>query len=117
AAPLAAARKAAMVGFFLPQVLDEARVFVLFGSPVKNSPFYPMLASMRFSNLPDFSQMAAITFCDTVIAHVPFTDALLFHELVHVEQYRQLGVPRFSELYVQGFLSGGRRVRRHPSWG
>ncbi len=32
----------------------------------------------------------------------------LFHELVHVEQYRQLGVPRFSELYVRGFLSGGR---------
>jgi len=38
---------------------------------------------------------------------VPFTDGLLFHELVHVEQYRQLGVPRFSELYVRGFLTGG----------
>jgi len=117
AAPLAAAQKAAMAGFFLPQVLDAARVLVLFDRRVENPPFYPMLASMRFSNLPDFSQMAAITFCDTVIAHVPFTDGLLFHELVHVEQYRQLGVPRFSELYVQGFLSGGRRVRRHPSWG
>jgi hypothetical protein len=32
---------------------------------------------------------------------------LLFHELVHVEQYRQLGIPRFAELYVRGFLSGG----------
>ena len=32
---------------------------------------------------------------------------LLFHELVHVEQYRQLGIPRFSELYVRGFLNGG----------
>jgi hypothetical protein len=32
---------------------------------------------------------------------------LLFHELVHVEQYRQLGVPRFAELYVSGFLSSG----------
>jgi hypothetical protein len=31
----------------------------------------------------------------------------LFHELVHVEQYRQLGIPRFAELYVRGFLSGG----------
>src|SRR6266567_3326166 len=27
--------------------------------------------------------------------------------LVHVEQYRQLGGLRFSELYVRGFLSGG----------
>jgi len=68
-----------MAGFFLPQVLDAARVLVLFGRRVENPPFYPMLASMRFSNLPDFSQMAAITFCDTVIAHVPFTDGLLFH--------------------------------------
>jgi hypothetical protein len=32
---------------------------------------------------------------------------LLFHELVHVEQYRKLGIPRFSELYVRGFLNGG----------
>jgi hypothetical protein len=26
---------------------------------------------------------------------------------VHVEQYRQLGVARFAELYVRGFLNGG----------
>ena len=32
---------------------------------------------------------------------------LLFDELVHVEQYRQLGILRFSELYVRGFLNGG----------
>jgi hypothetical protein len=66
-----------------------------------------MLAGMGFSNLPDFSQMAATTFGDVVVTHVAFTDGLLFHELLHVEQYRQLGVPRFSELYVRGFLSGG----------
>jgi hypothetical protein len=107
AAPLAAAHKAAMAGFFLPQLLDAARVLVLHGLRVENPPFYPMLASMGFLDLPDFSQMAAITFFDVVVAHVPFTDGLLFHELVHVEQYRQLGIPRFSELYAQGFLSGG----------
>ena len=96
-----------MAGCFLPRVLDAARVLVLDGIRVENPPFYPMLAGMGFSNLPDFSQMAAITFCDVVVSHVPFTDGLLFHELVHVEQYRQLGIPRFSELYVRGFLSGG----------
>jgi hypothetical protein len=42
-----------------------------------------------------------------VVSHEPFTDGLLFHELVHVEQYRQLGIPRFAELYVRGFLKGG----------
>jgi hypothetical protein len=25
---------------------------------------------------------------------------------VHVEQYRQLGIPQFSNLYVRGFLTG-----------
>jgi hypothetical protein len=96
-----------MAGFFLPQVLDEARVLMLHGLRVENPPFYPSLAVMGFSNLPNFSQMATTTFGDMVVSHVAFTDGLLFHELVHVEQYRQLGIPRFSGLYVRGFLSGG----------
>ena len=108
AIPLTAEQMAVMAGFFQPRVLDAARVLVLHGIRVENPPFYPMLAGMGFSNLPDFSQMAAITFCDVVVSHVPFTDGLLFHELVHVEQYFQLGIPQFSELYVRGFLSGGR---------
>ena len=107
AVPLSAVQKAATSGFFLPQVLDGTRILVLRGFRVENPPFYPMLAALGFSHLPDISQMAAITFCDVVVSHVPFTDGLLFHELVHVEQYRQFGIPRFSELYVQGFLSGG----------
>ncbi|MGD0696490.1 MAG: hypothetical protein ABSB82_16840 [Terriglobia bacterium] len=107
AAPLTEAQREAMGGFFLPQVLDAARVIALHGVRVENPPFYPMLAGMGLSNLPDFSQMAATTFCDVVVSHAPFTDGLLFHELVHAEQYRQLGIPRFSELYVQGFPSGG----------
>jgi hypothetical protein len=51
--------------------------------------------------------MTAITFEDVVVSHEPFTPGLLFHEMVHVEQYRQLGVARFAELYVRGFLEGG----------
>jgi hypothetical protein len=42
-----------------------------------------------------------------VVSHEPFSNGILFHELVHVEQYRQLGIPRFSDLYVRGFLNGG----------
>jgi len=96
-----------MTGFFPSQVLDAARVVVLHASRIENPPFYPLLAGMGFSHLLDISQMAATTFCDVLVSHVPFTEGLLFHELVHVEQYRQLGIPRFSELYVRGFLSGG----------
>ena len=51
--------------------------------------------------------MAAITFADTVVSHQPFTDRLLFHELVHVVQYQKLCLSQFSAQYVKGFLNGG----------
>ena len=107
AIPLSAQQKAAMNGFFSAQVLDGTRLLVLKGERVANPDFYPMLRNLGFRNLPDQSTMGAITFSDVVVAHVAFTDGLLFHELVHVEQYWQLGVPRFSGLYVRGFLNGG----------
>ena len=105
--PLTREQRAAMDGFFSTELLDGVHVMKLDGQRVSNPNFYPMLAQMGFMNLPDFSQMAAITFSDVVVSHVPFTNGLLFHELVHVEQYRQLGISRFSELYVRGFLDGG----------
>ena len=107
AVPLSAQQKNALAGFFLPEVLDGTRLLVLRGERVANPDFYPMLRSLGFNNLPDQSTMAAITFCDVVVSHEAFSNGLLFHELVHVEQYRQLGIPRFSEFYVRGFLNGG----------
>jgi hypothetical protein len=104
---LSAQQKAAMTGFFSPHLLEGARLLVLQGERVANPDFYPMLRNLGFSNLPDQSTMGAITFSDVVVSHGAFSDGLLFHELVHVEQYRQLGIPRFSEFYVRGFLNGG----------
>ena len=107
AIPLSAAQQAAMNGFFSPQVLESTRLLILHGERIGNPDFYPALKGLGIKNLPDQSTMEAIAFSDVVVSHVPFTSGLLFHELVHVEQYRQLGVERFSELYVQGFLKGG----------
>jgi hypothetical protein len=100
-------QKIAMQGFYSPQILDQARLLVLKGERIENPKFYAALWHMGFRNLPDQSMMAAITFCDVVVSHDAFSDGLLFHELVHVEQYRQLGIRRFAELYVRGFLTGG----------
>jgi hypothetical protein len=107
AIPLSAQQKNALAGFFSPGLLDGTRLLVLQGERVANPDFYPMLRSLGFKSLPGRSTMAAITFCDVVVSHEPFSNGLLFHELVHVEQYRQLGIPRFAELYVSGFLKGG----------
>jgi hypothetical protein len=107
AIPLCTQERAPLEPFFAREVLDNVRVLVLEDERVQNPEFYPMLRNLGFKNLPDQSTMAAITFCDVVVSHQPFSDGLLFHELVHVEQYRQLGISRFSQLYVRGFLNGG----------
>jgi hypothetical protein len=107
AVPLSPTQRASMDGLFQPQVLDT-RLLVLGETRVESPPFYPLLRQMGFTNLPNFATMAAVTFCDVVVSHQPFADGLLFHELVHAEQYRQLGsITRFAELFVRGFLSGG----------
>src|SRR5262245_49062096 len=93
--------------FFVPEILDRVRVLVLRGERLANPDFYPMLRSLGLVDLPDQSSSSAITFGDVIVAHESFSPGLLFHELVHVEQYRQLGIPRFADLYVRGFLNGG----------
>ena len=100
---------AAMRPFFPSSTLDSSRLLVLTGDRVGNPPFYSQLVQLGFeaASLPNFSFMAAITFVDTVVSHEPFTNRLLFHELVHVVQYEKLGLEGFAVKYVRGFLSGG----------
>jgi hypothetical protein len=109
AVPLDGRQRSAMQSFFPSSTLDSARVVVLAGERVSNPPFYPELQKMGFKPgfLPDFSLMAAITFVHTVVSHEPFTERLLFHELVHVVQYEKLGLLEFAANYVGGFLCGG----------
>jgi hypothetical protein len=107
ARPLQANQREAMHGFFADELLDSVKTVVLTSERIENPSFYSMAKAMGFSDLPSFSLMAAITYSDVVVSHEPFDNDLLFHELVHVEQYHQLGIPRFAELYVRGFLNGG----------
>jgi hypothetical protein len=79
AIPLSVQQKAALKGFFSAEVLDGTRLLVLKGERVGNPDFYPMLKSLGFNNLPDQSTMGAITFCDVVVSHEPFSNGLLFH--------------------------------------
>lgn len=78
AIPLSAQQKAAVTGFFSPQLLESTRVLVLQGERVANPDFYRMLKGLGFKNLPDQSGMGAITFCDVVVSHEPFYDGLRF---------------------------------------
>ena len=84
AVPLTDAQRSAMQPFFSSAVLDSARLCVLRGTRVSNPSMYTMAKMMGIRNLPDFAAMTAITFVDVIVSHQEFTDALLFHELVHV---------------------------------
>jgi hypothetical protein len=68
---------------------------------------YAMAKMMGIRNLPDFADMAAITFVDVIVSHQEFTDALLFHELVHVVQYSQMDMKEFAMRFINGFIQGG----------
>ncbi|HXY23938.1 MAG TPA: hypothetical protein VEI73_04765 [Candidatus Acidoferrum sp.] len=128
ATSLSPSQQLALAGFFRPDLLAATRILVLKNERIGNPPFYPALRAIGFANLPDFAFMAAVTFCDVIVSHEPFSSGLLFHEFVHAEQYRQLSypmrvshpersaaeskdlsvaIPRFADLYVRGFLAGG----------
>jgi len=102
-------QRAAMHPFFPAATLESARVVVLAGERVSNPHFYEELLKMGFDagSLPEFADMAAITYLDTVVFNEPFTDRVFFHELVHVVQYEKLGLAKFAAKYVKGFMSGG----------
>lgn len=107
AVPLNNEQKAAMAPFFPAEILDKARLRRLVDKRVEDPGFYAMARMLGFSNLPFYSEMSAVTFVDTIVLHEDITDALLFHELVHVVQYEELGIEEFSSLYVNGFMNGG----------
>src|ERR1700704_206548 len=107
AVPLTDAQRNTMQPFFPSAVLDSVRLCLLHGTRVPNPSMYSMAKMMGIRNLPDFSDMAAITFVDVIVSHQEFTDALLFHELVHVVQYAQMGLKEFAERFVNGFILAG----------
>jgi hypothetical protein len=104
ATPILANAKAALQPFFPADLLDSIKVV---RAKVSDPPFYAQLRSLGIHNMPAFSELAGITFVDIVVHAEPLTRSLLFHELVHVVQYRHLGVAGFADLYVRGFLNGG----------
>jgi hypothetical protein len=106
AQPLTVEQRAAMQPFFPSEILDKTRLLVLNGQRIQDPGFYTMARMMGFKDLPSFADVAAVTFVDVIVSHEEFTDALLFHELVHVVQYAQLGVKEFGARYVSGFVTG-----------
>jgi len=101
---LSAQRKAIMLPYFPAALLSRIRVVELEGDCIPNPPFYSKALDLGFSNLPSFSQMESLTFLDVAVFNERITDSTLFHGLVHAVQFQILGLQRYSDLLVRGFL-------------
>jgi len=109
--PLGADQRRAMNPFFSPPLLAEVRIVGLRNHRVNNPPFYAEATALGVANLPELAHMASLTFEDVVVVHGEINDRRLFHALVHAVQFKVLGLDRYTELFVRGFL----RTRSHVS--
>ena len=103
--------RARLSRYFAEEDLARVRIVENARLPIPNPPGYDALR--RFSGFawPNPAEVAAMTFDHVVVAQQPVWESLIFHELVHVTQYRLLGVRRFAEMYVRGFW----KTRRYES--
>lgn len=105
ATPLDKYKKALMWPYFSPALLDQVRVVELKGERVPNPPFYAEARALGFANLPEVTHMHSLTFLDVVVFNEKITDRCLFHGLVHAVQFEVLGLDRYAELFVRGFVN------------
>ncbi|MEM9596982.1 MAG: hypothetical protein AAGD06_22110 [Acidobacteriota bacterium] len=109
----------ALSPFFRPETLGALRLRVV-GS-IEGPPLGDVLRRFGLSPGLDFAQAAGITFDRLVLVSRVGRDrqvddwrSLLFHELVHVVQYRLLGVDAFLSRYVGGWFDHGFDYYRIP---
>jgi hypothetical protein len=103
---LSADMKAQLRSYFAAADLNRVRILETDRLPIPALPFRGTARRLDLEFL-DPTQIAAITFDYVIAAQQPLRPPLLFHELVHVVQFRLLGVTRFARLYTRGFLSTG----------
>lgn len=90
--------------YFAAEDLLRVRIVENAKLPIPDPPGYRHLRKFSRLNWPGPEQVAAMTFDHVVIARQEAWDSLLFHELVHVTQFRILGIRRFAQLYMRGFF-------------
>jgi hypothetical protein len=96
--------------FFQSDTLNSVRICEV--SQIENPPFYKELEEQEIAMPLDFRNMAGITFNDTVLINPSKIDAksrtsLVFHECVHVAQFRFLTPDGFAHEYVTGWANNG----------
>src|SRR5262245_18919655 len=101
--PVAALGFPRLARYFSQAVLDATRVVV-----VSKIPFPPIVdLGIEFAELAQMG-LSAVTFDDTIFVHRAFrNETIHFHELVHVVQWRAIGVQPFMLTYGLGLIERG----------
>lgn len=66
--------------------------------------FYAAAMDFSAGSFPDFVHLASVTYLDIIVSHDEIALRTLFHGLVHATQMALLGVDRYTDLYVRGFV-------------
>lgn len=104
AKPLSERDRADLAGFFPAPILAEMRAV---RASMPNPKFYALVRMLGVKGVLEMSSIGAITLVDLIAYPDRISRSTLFHELVHVVQYQVLGLRRFADLYVCGFLNHG----------
>jgi hypothetical protein len=96
----------AMAGFFPADLLHRARIATP-TQPLRPPRIQKVAQVFGMGTLLTPEATAAITFGHVIAHYESLSLRTLFHELVHVEQYKQLGIRGFARAYVRGFLRTG----------
>jgi hypothetical protein len=106
AEPLSASQKTTLARYFRHRLLEQVRVMELKGARVPVPDFLLQVRALGFENVPDVQHMESLTFIDVVAFNERLSERGLFHALVHTVQIQVLGLERYAELWVRGFLKG-----------
>jgi hypothetical protein len=108
---LTSAERNVLEPFFSAEIVAKVRVAQI--ESLQNPWFYKFVRRIGVKPPLDMSRIDGIALEDTVViagSRIPRGrewNSLLFHEMVHVAQYAELGRNEFMRQYVRGYLASG----------
>jgi len=96
--------RSSVQAYFRDSLLNSIRTITLKGARIPPPPFYSEAIAMSSGNFPDFVHLASITYLDVIVFNDEIAVRTLFHGLVHAAQMASLGLDRYTDFYVRGFV-------------